>query len=60
MLRRLYEEGIVSETDYNLLTESYRLRNNAIHGFKVQFKKRDAGRLFKTADTLIQALDKED
>jgi uncharacterized protein (UPF0332 family) len=56
MLRRLYEEGMVTETDYRLLAESYQLRGNAVHGFKVQFKKREAGRIFKIADALIQTL----
>ncbi len=59
MLRRLYEEGVITESDYNLLTESYRLRSNAVHGFKVQFKKRDAGRILKIADSLIQVLERE-
>jgi hypothetical protein len=59
MLRRLYEEGLITETDYNLLAESYRLRSNAVHGFEVQLKKRDAGRILKIADSLIHLLDGE-
>jgi uncharacterized protein (UPF0332 family) len=59
MLRRLYEEGMVTETDYKVLTESYRLRSNAVHGFKVQVRKRDAERMLKIAEALIQRLGKE-
>ena len=59
MLRRLYDEGVVADTDYNTLTESYRLRSDAVHGFEVEVTKRNAGRILKIAEALIQRLEKE-
>jgi len=58
MLRRLHEEGVVSETEYNLLTKSYQLRNNAVHGFDVQLKKPSAERMLKIGEALIERLRK--
>ncbi len=58
MLRRLHEDGILTEMDYELLTQSYQLRNNIVHGFNVRITKSIAARMFKVAKALIQRLEK--
>jgi len=56
MLRRLYEDGTVTETDYNILAQGYQLRNNIVHGFNVQITKSVAASMLKIAESLIQSL----
>jgi hypothetical protein len=56
MLRRLYEEGMLSDSEMKLLTTGYDARNLAVHALQFAVSKVTMQRLFKTVDVLIDQL----
>jgi hypothetical protein len=56
LLRRLDEDGTVTQVDYDTLAQGYQLRNKIVHGFDVHVTKSATERMFKAADFLIHRL----
>jgi REase_AHJR-like len=56
MLRRLYEEGILDDSEMKLLTGGYDARNLAVHALKFTLSKMTIQRIFNTVDALVDHL----